>query len=307
MGYLMGLDIGTRSIRSSIFDEMGKCVADASVNYNINYFVDMTNPEWAFVYPEELWNATVKAIRASLYHLQNPRSVVAVSVACIGMDGIPLDEAGKPLYPFISWQCTRTKSQCDRMVEHFGEEHIFNIAGRRAQCTDSIYRIIWFRENYPELFGKMKKWLLMQDYINYKLSGVMITDYSMASTTSLLDQKEHCWSREFLDYAQIDAGMMPDILPSGTTIGKVCPEAVASTGLSEDTVLVLGGHDYLCALLPYSVSNERSVFNIVDSWDMAIALSDSSSLIQSIFQGGLKLESHVTPGKYAIVGDAIST
>ncbi len=307
MAYLMGLDIGTKNVHCSVFNEYSACIADSTFDYSTRYFVNAANPEWAFVQPEELWNAVVLAIRHTSSQLSNPAELTALAVTGIGMDGLPIDKNGKPLYPFISWQCSRTKPQCDRVISELGERKIFDLTGRQSQCIDSVYRIMWFRENYPALYDKTFKWLLLEDFINYKLCGAMVTDYSMASTTALFDQKTLNWSASFLKYTHINADILPQLEPSGTYLGNISAQTAELTGLSTETRVILGGHDYLCAMLSRNACEKGTIFNIVGSWDMTISAVDKPLLSKSVYEAGLKLESHIIPGKYAIVGDAVST
>ncbi len=306
MQYVMAIDVGTKDIKTIIYRLDGKLLSHSAVKYSIVYSAEITHPEWASLDPHVLWEKTVQSIKKALCALQDPSEILAVCVTGIGMDGLPLNKKGEPLFPIISWHCTRTEPQYQRFTKETGKEKIFAISGRQALSIDSIYRIMWFKENAPELYRQTEKWLLLPDFINYKLCGEMSTDFSMASTTSLFDQSSQSWSEEMARAAGIDMRFLPRLTPSGTVLGSITELAARETGLSVKTKVVQGGHDYLCAAhaLPGS---ENTMIDITGSWEMLIVPTTTNRLLPTLFRTGLKLDSHVEPGKYAIVGDVVST
>ena len=95
------------------------------------------------------------------------------------------------------------------------------LTGKQVMPIDTVYRILWVRENHPEIIKNTYKWLLIEDYINFMLCGAIATDYSMASCTELFDQKMRKWSDEILSKTQIDEAMLPEPMPSGTVLGNI--------------------------------------------------------------------------------------
>lgn len=306
MKYLMGVDIGTMNVKAVIYDLDGNPVGVSSIPYEIEYFLEPKHPEWAFVNPEQLWNTVISSIHQAISSISDPEDLLAISITGIGMDGLPIDVNGNALYPIISWHCARTQAQCERLVESVGKESIFNLTGRQVLNIDSIYRMMWVKEKLPGIYERTHKWLLIEDYINFRLCGSMVTDYSMASTTSAFDQRKMEWSDEILHVAQIDKRIFPELRCSGTHIGNISNKVAIATGMSTKTKVILGGHDYLCATLSLGAHNQDTIVNITGTWDMIISCIETPMLTKGIFQAGLKVESHVIAKKYAIVGDAVS-
>ena len=119
------------------------------------------------------------------------------------------------------------------------------ITGWQPFVWNTVFRIQWLRENEPEIFRTVKKWLVIEDYVNYKLTGKMNTDYTNASPTLLFDQNSLDWSDELLAIAGIDRDLLPKPQPSGSFVGEVIASAAERTGLKPGTPIFLGGHDYL--------------------------------------------------------------
>ncbi len=106
----------------------------------------------------------------------------------MGMDGVPVDENGKWLYPFISWLCPRTEPQRQWWEKTIGTEKTFSIGGNNLWAYNTALRLLWMAEHEPKILGRTRKWLLIEDFLNFMLCGKQATDYTMASCTLLFDQ-----------------------------------------------------------------------------------------------------------------------
>jgi L-fuculokinase len=193
MALMLGLDIGSTSIKANIYDQEGNLISGGSKPTILSY-PDKEHPAWAIWHPDDIWNAAKDSIGIALDKL-NPKSlksdIRSVAVTGFGMDGVPIDKDGKWLYPFISWQCSRTEKQSLEWSAKVGAYKIFSVSGKQVMPIDTVYRILWIKENYPEILDKTYKWLLIEDYINYRLCGAIATDYSMASCTSRKQEIGH--------------------------------------------------------------------------------------------------------------------
>jgi sugar (pentulose or hexulose) kinase len=241
MAYLMGIDIGSTSIKAVIYDETGTPVSQGGRPTVLSH-IDSAHPAWAVWEPEIIWDAVCGAVRQALDSVDS-NAVTGVAVTGFGMDGLPVNSDGTPLYPLISWHCPRTNEIAQEFSRNYGQKKIFEIAGTQLMPIHTIYRMMWMRKNHPGILEKTEKWLLIEDYINFKLCGIMATDYSMAWNTSVLDQKEGRWSDKLIEAAGVPKLIFPEIKQSGTVLGNVCEQAAQETGLSKKTSVVLGGHD----------------------------------------------------------------
>jgi sugar (pentulose or hexulose) kinase len=163
MDLLLGLDIGSTSIKANIYDLKGSLVSGGSRPTVLSH-PDNEHPAWSIWDPDIIWGAVKDSIRSALDKL-NPKSsksdIKSIAVTGFGMDGVPIDKNGKWLYPFISWHCPRTEEQCNKWSKQLGPDVIFSISGKQVMPIDTVYRILWVKENYPEILEKTFKWLLI--------------------------------------------------------------------------------------------------------------------------------------------------
>lgn len=288
MDLLLGLDIGSTSIKANIYDLKGRLVSGGSRPTVLSH-PDKDHPVWSIWDPDSIWGAVKDSISSALDKL-SPKSsksdIKSIAVTGFGMDGVPIDKNGKWLYPFISWHCPRTEEQCNKWSKQVGPDVIFSISGKQVMPIDTVYRILWVKENHPEILEKTFKWLLIEDYINYLLCGEIATDYSMASCTSLFDQKSRTWSAELLGRTKLDASLLPVPFPAGTVLGNVSSRASSQTGLLETVKVVLGGHDYHCAALAAGAFVPEVVMSINGTWEMILQSSTQPRLEKKVFEIG---------------------
>lgn len=303
--YLMGIDLGSTSLKAIIFDLEGNIVSSGNRPTIVSY-LDAEHPTWACWEPEKIWGGVCAAIKDAVAKIQNPSYIKGVAVTGFGMDGMPIDKNGNWLYPFISWHCPRTVPQSIYYSEKMGRENIFSISGKQVLSIDTIYRLMWMNENHPEILKRADKWLLIEDFINFMLCGCKATDYSMASCTSVFEQKTHKWSEYLISSAGINIDLFPNPLQSGTYLGEITEKASLETGLAAGTPVVLGGHDYICASLAVGAFKPEILFNITGTWEMVIQSSSEPYLNHEMFASGLIAESHVARNTYITMGCAVS-
>jgi xylulokinase len=298
---LLGIDLGSTSLKAIIYDTQGNVVARAQ-RATKKCHPEPEHPEWVTWAPEQIWGDSAAACREAIEKLDDPSAIRAVAVTGMGMDGVPMDESGNWLYPFISWHDPRTGPQFEWWQKNITAEKVFSIGGNPLWPINSALRILWIKENEPGIYRKTYKWLLIEDFLNHKLCGRFATDYSMASCTLLFDQRERDWSQVLLDDAGIPREMMPEPHPSGTPLGEVHAEASKMTGIPEGTPVILGGHDHLCSALPVGAFKAGSVLNITGSWETVITVSDDPALNPLLFRSGITVQSHVARGLYGVWG-----
>ena len=123
---------------------------------------------------------------------------------------IPLDRGGDWLHPAICWFDRRTEPQARWWREQLGARRIYSITGQPVSFLLSLNAMLWIREHEPEVFRRARRWLVVEDYLNYRLTGVCATDYSIASRTMGFDVVRKCWSEEIFAAADLDPAVMPE-------------------------------------------------------------------------------------------------
>lgn len=305
MDYLLGIDLGSTSLKAIVYDLDGNAVAQGS-RPTERFHPSKEHPEWTVWQPYQIWGGTAAAIRDAVAQLPAAKDVRALAVTGMGMDGVPVDEAGRWLYPFISWLDPRTGPQLDWWKEHVGLEKTFSIGGNPVWSINSALRILWMAQHEPEVLARTDKWLLIEDFVNFMLCGRRATDYSMASCTMLFDQARRAWSDELIARSGIERRLLCEAFPSATPLGEVTAEAAAATGLVPGTPVILGGHDHLCGALPVGAYRPGVVLTVTGTWEIVQAITARPVLDPAVRQLGATVQAHVARDMYAAWCSAVA-
>ena len=305
MDYLMGIDLGSTSLKAVVYDLAGRKVAGGS-RPTERFHPQADHPDWTVWQPEQIWNGTAAAIREAVQQMNDPTQLRAVAVTGMGMDGLPIDEQGNWLYPFISWHDPRTTPQYQWWIDNIGAAKQFSSGGNPLLPINSALRILWVAEHEPQIYQQTYKWLLIEDFLNFMLCGRHVTDYSMASCTLLLDQRTRTWSEELISLSGIPRRLLCDILPSGTLIGEIHADAAAVTGLPIGTPVVLGGHDHLCGVLPVGAFRPGVALDVTGTWETVIASTPQPVLNDALRQAGMTVQAHVVRDMHAVWGGNVA-
>ena len=270
MSYLLGIDIGSTSLKAVAFDAVGNERASAARPTPLEQ-QDAGHPTWMVMPPDKIWAGIADATADVVQELGDAGQIAALAVTGMGHDGVPVDADGHWLYPFISWHDNRTLPQHQWWIDHVGAAKIERIIARPLMHVAPVNRIMWLREHEPAVLQKTHKWLLIEDYVNHLLCGERATDYSMAATWQLFDCVRREWSDELLDAAEVDRALLPEARQGGERLGSVHRLAAARTGLKEGTPVVLGGHDYLCGALAATGDDTEVIASITGTWEMTMA------------------------------------
>jgi xylulokinase len=305
MDYLVGIDLGSTSLKTVIYDRAGRAVASAH-RPTERFHPDPGHPDWTVWKPEQIWAGVAESLREAIAALDDPGRIRGVAVTGMGMDGLPVADDGRWLYPLISWHCPRTEPQYRWWLEHVGEEKQFALGGNQVWVFNTALRLRWMGQHEPEILHQAAKWLLIEDFVNFMLCGRMATDYSMASTTLLFDQRRRTWSDELLAIAGIDRRLLCEALPSGTVLGGVHAQAAAQTGLPEAAPIVLGGHDYCCGALPTGAFRPGVLLDVTGTWEMVVAAICQPVLTPEVRRMGALVDSHVARDTWTVMGAAVA-
>lgn len=299
MDYLLGIDVGSTSMKALVFDFDGNMVFSGSCP-TISTQQYPEQPNWQVYDPEHIWDGVSSSIRQAVSQLSANDRIVAAAVTGLGVDAVPLDAEGEPVYPFINWLCNRTTPQYERWLEEVGLEKTMRITGWQPFVWNTVFRIQWLRENEPEIHKKVEKWLVVEDYVNYMLTGKISTDYTSASPTLLFDQRTLTWSDELLAIAGIEKALWPIPQPSGSYVGEVSVAAAKKTGLESGTPIFHGGHDYLVGTVAAGATTPGTLLDITGTWELVITPTETLKYSDDIRDFGLTVESHAAPGMYCM-------
>jgi xylulokinase len=259
---LLAHDLGTTGNKASLFSTRGELVASSFHAYETEYL----HSGWAEQDPEDWW----AAVQTSTKRLIRENKVDAQRIAVISFSGqmmgcLLVDDKGKPLRKAIIWADQRSVAEARRLADRVGEEKVYRITGHRISPTYSSEKIAWVRGNEPEVFRKARKALLAKDFVRFRLTGKIATDYSDASGMNLWDIRKKEWSSEILDALEIPGELLPEARPSVEVAGEILPPVAAELGIPSGTPVAIGGGDGPCAAVGAGVVGEGDAYCYIGS------------------------------------------
>lgn len=244
--YLLGIDIGTSACKVAIFNRSGEVIASGNADYPVYY------PQQGYVEqnPDEWWEAVYTTIKAIIQKAGiKPEEIVGVGVDGQSWSAIAVDKAGKVLTNTPIWMDTRANDICDRLNKKIGGNSIFNLAGNSLQPSYTTAKILWYKENMPQIYENTHKILQSNSFIVYCLTEVFSQDKSQGYGIHCFDMHTGQWDEEMCKRLGISMNLLPDIYDCHQVVGKVTEKAAKLTGLAVGTPVVAGGLDAACGTL----------------------------------------------------------
>jgi xylulokinase len=233
-------DVGTTSVKTVLFDEKGRVRGKVIRNYTL----DTPAVGWIELDPEVYWTAVVEGFREVLRESGvDPRAVKTVSGCSQGETTIFLDAADRPVRPAMVWLDTRARDEVIELSRVVTDAELFRVTGlSNVDPTWSAAKILWVKKNQPDVFRRTAKFLLVEDYITYRLTGRFISTPNLLSSTMFVDVHTGSYWPKIVD-AVGAAGRLPEIVASGQAIGGLTDAAASATGLPPATMVVKGAMD----------------------------------------------------------------
>mgnify|MGYP001500481665 CR=1 FL=1 len=300
MAFFLGIDISTTSSKALIIDDQGRVIAVASAPHTLQ----SPKPLWSEQDPKEWWQAVSTSIRGAL----EKANLSGEKISAIGLTGqmhglVLLDEKGNVLRPAILWNDQRTQVQCDEIHQRVGKSKFIQVTGNVALTGFTAPKILWVKENEPEVFAKASHVLLPKDYVRYKLTGEYAMDKADGAGTVLFDLRARDWSDEVLAELDIPRAWMPRTFEGPEFTGYVTPEAAALTGLKPGTPVAAGGGDQAAGAVGMGAV-EPGVVSLTLGTSGVIFATTPSALIEP--EGRLHAFCHAVPGMWHFMGVMLS-
>ncbi|MBA4383515.1 MAG: hypothetical protein C0410_02145 [Anaerolinea sp.] len=240
MTFLLALDVGTTSVKAGLFQPDGCCLATALQEYTLI----SNSPEQAELEPNTYWQAACVTIRQVLNLSNvNPADVSGLAVSSQGETTIVVDADGNPLRNALVWLDNRASKQSEKLKVELGNDVYERTGIPDVIATWPACKILWIKENEPQIFSKAAKFVLVQDFLVQRMCGHFVTDGSVSCTTLYYDIIAHGWWPDGLKAVGIDETKLPKLLPVGAVAGFLTPSAAVQLGLTVKTKVVLGGMD----------------------------------------------------------------
>jgi xylulokinase len=303
MTRLLALDLGTTSFKAVVYDEDGRKLnvqhadpPDRRIELD-GVPVDM----WE---AEELWLTVADLCKRAVEPFAG--AVDALAIAQLGLIGVPLNTAGEPLFPLVTW--LEPAAGTAKILARSGltDTDLFAIAGNRLNSIYPPAWIGWMSEHEPRFADGMHRWVFVGDWLAYRLSGVLTTDYSITSQTLTLDQRELRLREDLLDAFALPHELFLPPTPAGVTIGEVTAEAARATGINLGVTVVLGGADWTVGFFGAGLTEPGDVGILTGTWELTAACLSEPCVTAIACESGAICDPHVAPGRWTLRIEALS-
>ena len=286
MAYVLCLDCGATNVRAILVNDKGELVAKASQPNSTD--PGSENSSYHVWNADRILNQLAECARKIMPEV-DASQVKGVTITTFGVDGALVDEKGELLYPVISWKCPRTAEVMKAVDKYLPQSRLNTISGVGEFAFNTIYKLIWLKENRPELLEQAHAWLFISNILAHRLTGVMATDRTMAGTSQMTDLTTGDWSEEILGTLGIRKSLFPPMVNAGDVIGHLTPEACELLGLPGSIPVISTGHDTQFALFGSGVK-ENQPFLSSGTWEILMLRTARAALEPSDYAAGATVE-----------------
>ncbi len=295
MSYVLGVDLGTSSLKGILINKNGGVVSEESESYGVISeqagYSEQNPQEWI-----NAFNKVILKIIKRMPEVQNKLEAISISGQMHSL--VLVDEKGESLRNSILWNDVRTTKECEIIKNSFGEQ-VLDITKNRPLEGFTLPKILWVQNNEPEIWNKVHKILLPKDYLRYYLTNTFEMDYSDAAGTLLLDLQSLEWSKEILEKFNISKDLMPRLVESTEVTGKLNERLRKKFNFSNKVSIVAGGADNACAALGAGVTKSDVGLSSIGTSGVFLAPEKESTVS---YEGDLHFFNHVIPNKYYSMG-----
>lgn len=291
---LIGVDLGTSSVRVVAFDLDGNTLAGAVRDYPMA----TPKPNWAEQDPEDWWTGTRGALRTVA------RAIDAGRVAGISFSGqmhgaVFLDREDEVIRPCILWCDNRTAPQCAAILETVGEQAFLDVVKNRPLPGFTLPKVVWLRDHEKANFRRLRTLLLPKDYVRFRMTGVRCMDEADGAGTVMMEVGRKRWAGRLVEQLGIDPAILPPLEHSISVVGTLTAEAARATGLKAGTPVVAGGGDQPVGAVGTGVTREGQVMISLGTSGVVFAPTAQPHVADA---GGLAAFDHAVPGVSYLMG-----
>lgn len=280
------LDCGATNVRVVAINAKGEI--EALQSYPNQTDTDPNLPEGRIWDIEAIWNKLARACKTVVSQIDTKR-IVGVATTTFGVDGTFVDAQGKALYPVISWQCPRTIPVLENIDKYISINELYTESGVYPYNFNTINKLIWFKENHPEIIDQADVFLFMPSLLNMKLTGNRCNDNTMLGTSMLTNQTNQTLSEKTLGKLGLSPYIFGKIGNSGDKAGYVTALAAQETGLPEGVPVYLAGHDTQFAIIGSGASVNQPVLSS-GTWEILMTRSQKATSTQRELDLGITTE-----------------
>lgn len=296
--HYLGIDVGTTAVKALVVNEAGAVVGEAESALDLS----VPRPGWSEQNPSDWWKGTVEAVRVACSQAE------VSDVAAIGLSGqmhssVVLDRSDRVLRPAILWNDVRTTAQCRWITEKMGTDGLRRSVGNPALEGFTAPKLLWIRDEEPEVYEQVRTILLPKDYVRFLMTGEKAIEPSDAAGTLLFDIRQSRWSDEMVSALDLEPSILPPVRGSAEVTGELTETAAEALGLAEGTPVVGGGADNAAASVGSGVVTEGT---------MQTSIGTSGAVVAPIqrphVDPGMRIHSfnHAVPDMWYLMGVVLS-
>ena len=297
MKYWLGIDIGTGGSRALLVQAGGSVVKGVT---SAHEDILMHQPLWAEQRPQDWWNASRQAVRQLLAE----SGVRGDEIAGIGLSGqmhglTLLDAQDQVIRPALIWCDQRSQEQVDWINARAGKDMVLEQTANPVLTGFTAPKLLWVRDHDPASYERVRRMLLPKDYIRFCLTGEYASEVSDASGTALFDVVGRRWAMPLIEKLGIDANILPEVVESPQTTGRISKLAAQETGLRVGTPVVGGGGDQAASAVGNGIVESGLVSCTVGTSGVVFSHLDEAAYDPS---GRVHTFCHAVPGKWHVMG-----
>lgn len=295
MSYVLGVDLGTSAVKVYAVDREGNIVAQQSFDYDLSH----PKPGYSEQNPEDWVSATtVSIVRLILKDGLKPEEIEGISFSGQMHGLVLLDDKNQVLRPAILWNDTRTTAQTKEIAEKMGQEFI-DVTRNVALEGFTLPKILWVKENEPEIFSQAKTFVLPKDYVRYRMTGKLAMEYSDAAGTVALDVANKTWSKEVQEAFDLDASFFPELIESIGLAGNISDSYALFSGLTTNTKVFGGAADNAAGAIGSGILQPNMVMSSIGTSGVVLKYEDNADVD---YKGRLHFFNHAIPNKFYSMG-----
>jgi len=300
MSYL-GLDIGTTGCKAVAFDERGRQLASAYREYHV-----ISHEEgFAKLDSERVIESCAGVIAEAAYGAQHD-PVRALGISSQGEAFTPVGPDGEMLGDAMVSSDSRAAKIAREWPERFGIERLYQITGHTAHPMFTLFKLVWLRENRPDIWSRAKAFYCFEDLMHQRLGIEPAMSWPLAGRTMLFDVRKHEWSKEVLDAVELEPSKLARPMASGQVVGKVSQWVARELGVLDGAIVVAGGHDQPCGALGAGIASaDRAVYGMGTVECITPAFS-SPVFSPELMNNNLCTYDFTVPGMYTTVAYSLT-
>lgn len=289
-------DCGATNVRVIAMNKMGQILAAKSFP---NETDEDPNYQGGRIWKmEKMWDKLCQAAQKVTSKIDIQR-IAGATVTTFGVDGTFVSKECNLLYPVISWQCPRTQPIMDTIEKYVPKQELYRISGVYPYAYNTINKLLWFKENRPEIIEKAHQFLFISSILIHKLTGEMRNDSSMSGTSMMLDLKSRSLSKEIHAKLGLDTNMWGSLAEPGEQAGRIHEKASQITGIPVGIPVYFAGHDTQFAIFGSGAELNQPVLSS-GTWEILMARTKQFSSSEIELANKLTTEADAQPGYFNI-------